>query len=172
MKPMAHGSLEDSSRLIVPLERLRALADAELSVPARLAHVALLLVSSAFTVALGSLWATEPSLPTRTHAAFGVLLVIGVSWSIYAIWVLTQRRVLLARQRVIAGRMAVTFSATFTLGAALVGVSTGRSAGFAAAVLGVVMFIVVFALLARARRRFDALAARRAMLERELGARS
>jgi hypothetical protein len=169
MNPMKHASPDDPSELGVPLGRLRALADAELSLPARYAHVALLLVSSSFAVALGSLWATEPSLPARTHAAFGALLVIAVSWSGYATWVLTSRRELLARQRVVAGRMAVTFTATFALGAALVGVNTGRVAAFAAAGLGLVMFAVALALLARARRRFRALAQRRAQLEHELG---
>jgi hypothetical protein len=169
MNPLEHGSRVDPSALSVPLERLRALADAELSLPARFAHVALLLVSSAFTVALGSLWVTEPHLPARTHAAFGSLLVIAVSWSGYATWVLTNRRALLARHRVVAGRMAVTFTAIFALGAALVGVSTGRTAAFAAAGLGVVMFAIALVLLARARRRFHALVERRARLEYELG---
>lgn len=168
---MEPTSIEDPSQCSVPFERLRALADAELSVPARFAHVALLLVSSAFAVSLGALWATEPSLPTRTHAAFGVLLAIAGSWSVYSAWVLTQRRVLLAQHRVVAGRMAVTFTATFALGAAFIGVSTGRPAALAAAGLGVVMFAVALVLLSRARRRFAVLAARRTALERELGVR-
>jgi len=170
MNTMQDSLHEGPSERSVALERLRALADAELSVSARCAHVALLLASSALTVALGSLWATEPSLPTRTHAAFGALLVIGVAWTIYAAWVLSRRRVLLARHRIVAGRMAVTFTATFAVGAALVGITTGRAAAFAAAGLGVVMCAIALALLARAHRRFDALVERRARLERELGA--
>ena len=170
MTTMRHTSHQTPSEHAALIERLQALADSELSVPARCAHVALLLVSSALTVAIGSLWATEPSLPTRTHVAFGVLLAIGVAWAVYAAWVLTQRRALLARHRIVAGRMAVTFNAAFALGAALVGVSTGRAAAYAAAGLGVVLCAIAFALLARAHRRFDALVARRARLERELEA--
>lgn len=170
MNTMKRASHELPPDLSVSLEELRMLADAELSVRARGAHVALLFASSALAVVLGSLWVTEPSLPMRTHAAFGVLLAIGVSWTAYSAWVLTRRRALLARHRVVAGRMAVTFSAVFAVGAAIVGVETGRQAAFAAAGLGVVMCAVAFVLLARAQRRFEALVAHRARLERELGA--
>src|ERR671918_2584122 len=85
------------------------LADAELSVRSRLGYVALLLVALMMTSVIGALWMTEPVLPWRTQLAFGMMIVIGLSWVAFALWVLTHRRVLLARDSVVAGRMAVTF---------------------------------------------------------------
>ena len=52
---------------------VQKLARGELSVKARLGYVALLLVSSAMTVGLVSLWLTEAFLPLRTHLAFGAM---------------------------------------------------------------------------------------------------
>jgi hypothetical protein len=60
------------------------------------------------------LWLTEPDpLPVRTRAAFGALAVIGASWAGYAIWALT-RMPLFAADRVIAGRLALLFTALTT----------------------------------------------------------
>ena len=56
---------------------VQKLARGELSVKARLGYVALLLVSSATTVGLLSLWLTEPSLPLRAQLAFGAMSLIG-----------------------------------------------------------------------------------------------
>lgn len=148
-----------------------ALMDAGLSTAARVGHVALLLVAVAMSVAIGSLWATEPALPLRTHLAFGVMTLIGVAWGTYAAWVLTTRRVLLGRHRVIAGKMAVTFTGVFVLGALAVAVMTGHPAGYAAAVSGGVMQAVAVFLLARAQRDVARLIARRAEIERTLEAR-
>jgi hypothetical protein len=146
-----------------------ALIDVELSAAARVGHVALLLGSSAMTVVIGSLWATEPSLPLRTHLAFGVMTLMGVAWVAYATWVLTTRRVLLGRHRVVAGRMAVTFTSVFVLGCLLVAATTGHPAGYAAAGLGVVMLSGAVLALGRARREVARLAARREEIERALG---
>jgi hypothetical protein len=148
---------------------LPRLLDAELSRPSRLGHVALLLVSMAMTVVVVSLWLTEPALPVRTRVAFGAMTVIGVAWMVFAGWVLTTRRVLLGRDNVVAGRLAVTFTAVFVAGALLVGYSAGGRAPFAAAAIGVGLLGVAIALLVRARRRVAALTARRDALERELG---
>ena len=52
---------------------VQKLARGELSVKARLGYVALLLVSSAMTAGLVSLWLTEAFLPLRTHLAFGAM---------------------------------------------------------------------------------------------------
>ncbi len=62
------------------------------------------------TVVVSALLVTEPSLPLRASIALGVLAVIGASWVAFALWVLTHRRILLGRHRVVAGRMAVGFS--------------------------------------------------------------
>ena len=45
---------------------------------ARLGYVALLLVSSAMTAVIVSLWLTEAYLPLRTHLAFGAMSLIGI----------------------------------------------------------------------------------------------
>jgi hypothetical protein len=164
----------DGSDLMVSrgLERstaaVRQLADAELSVPSRLGHVALLLAALGMTVLVVSLWLTEPALPLRTHVAFGVMTAIGLSWGTFAIWVLTSRRVLFARQRIVAGRMAVTFAAAFTTGALATAAATGAAAAFAAGGTGVVMVAAAVVILRRAHRASARLMARRDALEREL----
>jgi hypothetical protein len=148
---------------------LRHLADAELSLRSRLGYVALLLSSLTMTGVVAALWLTEPALPLRTHMGFAVMSAIGLSWVVFALWVLTHRRVLLARHRIVAGRMAVTFSLVFVIGALAVGYATGAAAAFAAAAVGVVMLTAAVVLLVRAHRTFARLAERRRALERELG---
>jgi hypothetical protein len=147
----------------------RALMAARLSTGARVGHVALLLVSLAMATAIGSLWATEPLLPARTHVAFGVMVAIGLSWAVYATWVLTTRRVLLGRHRLVAARMSVAFSSVFVLGCLLLAVATGHRAGYVAGGSGVVLLAVAVAMLVRARREVTRLDARRRTIERTLG---
>ncbi|HEY6125636.1 MAG TPA: hypothetical protein VIV63_13375 [Steroidobacteraceae bacterium] len=144
---------------------VRKLAQGELSVRARLGYVALLLASSAMTVVILSLWLTEPVLPLRAQIAFGVMSLIGISWITLAIWALATRRILLARDRVIAGRMSVAFTALFLVGALAAVFMTFSAAAYGAAATGGVMFVVAMRVLAGAKRRFAELAARRAELE-------
>lgn len=150
-------------------ESVRRLLSAELSTASRLGYVALGLVAAIMTAIVGSLWATEPSLPLRTQVGFAVMVGIGLSWVGFAIWVLTHRRPLLADHRIVAGRMAVTFTSLFVVGAVIVGLTAGGSAPYAAAALGGVMLGVAIVLLARAHRASRRLRERRAALERELG---
>ena len=89
--------------------------------PSRLGYVALLLAALTMTGVVGTLWATEPSLPLRVHVAFGVMVAIGSSWVVFALWVLTHRRILLARHQIVAGRMAVTFTSALHARLARVG---------------------------------------------------
>src|SRR5688572_14879638 len=95
------------------LQDVRRLAGAELSLKARLGYVALLLASTGVTVVIVSLWLTETFLPLRAQLAFGVMCLIGVCWSALALWALGARRPLFARDRVIAGGMAVTFTSVY-----------------------------------------------------------
>jgi hypothetical protein len=125
---------------------------AQLSRRARLGHVLLLLAATAMTGTIGSLWITEPAIPRRTHLAFAVMVLIGVSWAVYAVWVLTRRRVLLGQHRVVAGGMAVTFCAIFTVGCAVVALSGAGRPAWAASAVGAVMLLISTALLAQARR--------------------
>ena len=145
---------------------LRRLTALELSLPSRLRYIALLLVAAALSSVVIALLVTEPTLPGRTSIALGVLAIIGVSWTIFASWVLTHKRVLLAGHRVVAGRLAVAFCTVFVVGALAVGVTTLRVSPFAAAALGAVMLAVAVAVLIRAQRRFERLSARRDELER------
>ena len=91
-----------------------------------------------------------------------------LSWSAFAIWVSTSRRVLFARQRTVAGRMAVTFAAVFTIGALTIALAVGAAAALAAAGTGVVMVAVAVVILRRVYRASARLTARRDALEREL----
>lgn len=152
-----------------PLLDLPRLLDAELSRPSRFLHVSLLLGSLAMTIIVASLWLTEPALPIRTQAAFALLIVIGLSWAVFAVWVLTARRTLLGRDSIVAGRMAVTFATTFIVGALAIGYLNGGRAPYAAAAMGLGLLAGAVALLVRAHRRIGSLTARREALERELG---
>jgi hypothetical protein len=152
-----------------PVGDLRRLLDAELSGPSRVRYVALLVASLTMTVVVASLWLTEPVLPTRARVAFVLMTFIGLSWTAFAVWVLTTRRVLLGRDSVMAGRMAVTFTTAFVIGALTLGYMTRGTAPYAAAMMGLGLLAGAIALLVRAHRRVERLTARRDALERELG---
>jgi hypothetical protein len=148
-------------------DALRQLVESELSMKARVGHVALLLVSLLVTIGIVSLWWTEPRLPARTHVAFGVMTFIGLSWSAFAIRVLTGRRILFARHRVMAGQMAVTFTSVFVIGALTLGYVMSSTAAYLAAVLGAVMLAAAAFILMRAHRALTRLDQRRQTLERQ-----
>ena len=141
------------------------IAEAELSMRARIGHCTLLAGALTMTVIVISLWATEPYLPLRTRVAFGVLTVIGASWSGYAIWVLTHRRVLFACHSVVAGWLALTFTSVFTIGAFAIGIAANARVGFASGALGLVLVAAATVLLVRARRRLASLLNRKSQLE-------
>jgi hypothetical protein len=148
-------------------DALRQLVDSELSVTARAGHVGLLLISLIMTAAIVSLWATEPALPVRTRVAFAAMTVIGLSWSAFAVHVLTGRRTLYVRHRVMAGRMAVTFTSVFVAGALAAGYFASMTGAYVAGALGAVMLGVAVAMLMGAQRAVARLEARRQALERE-----
>jgi hypothetical protein len=150
---------------IASLERL---ARTELSLRARLAHVLLALVASAMTIVVVSLWLTEPALPARTATAFGMLTAIGAGWTAYSVWVLNARRVMLARQRVVAGRLAVAFSGAFAAGCALLGATAEIAAAWPAFAMAIVLLLIAVVLWRRAETAHARLRARRDTLEREL----
>jgi len=143
---------------------VRQLAGAELSLHARIGYVALLLAAAGMTVVIASLWLTEPALPVRTQWAFGAMVLIGVSWVSLTAWALRARRPLFARDRVIAGSMAVTFTSLFLAGGIAGVAMAGNAASYGVLVSGGVMLAVAFRIRARARHRFVDLAARRAAL--------
>lgn len=147
---------------------LQQLSTRLLSPRSRYGHVALLLVALMMCVLLGALLATEPALPGRTQAALVVMLGIGACWMAYAFWVLRQRRPLLATHRIVAGWMAVAFTAVFVAGALGMTVATGSATFYAAAAAGIGMLVLAVAVLVRAYRRVAWLQARRLELERQI----
>ncbi|WP_149194397.1 hypothetical protein [Luteimonas suaedae] len=153
-----------------PLDaRLRQLTTDALSARSRYGHVALLLAALMMCVLLGALLATEPNLPGRTRAAFAVMLAIGASWVAYATWVLRRRRPLLGNHRIVAGRMAVAFTALFLVAAVVASIGTDGAAFRAAAAVGAVMLVLAVTVLVRAHRHVARLRAQRLELERQLG---
>jgi hypothetical protein len=145
---------------------LERLARQELSFRARLGYVLLSLVASAMTIVVVSLWATEAALPARTEVAFGLLSAIGVSWAAYSVWVLRARRVMLAIQRVVAGRLAVAFSGVFAAGCLILVLTTDVAAAGPALAMGVTLLVIAVVSWRRAEADCAALRARRDELER------
>lgn len=161
---MTDVHLPDPS-IVATLERL---ARTELSLAARLGHVLLGLTASAMTVVVVSLLLTEPALPARTTVAFGLLATIGIGWVAYSGWVLTTKRVMLARQRVVAGRLAVAFTAVFTSGCVALALTHDAPAAWPAGAMGGVLLVVALGVWRRARAAHAMLVVRRAALEREV----
>lgn len=145
-----------------------ALLDRELSTRSRVGHVLLLLAAAAMATITGSLWATEPALPTRTAAAFAIMTGMGLSWVAYAAWVLSTRRVLLGRQRVVAAGLATLFSGVALAGALATGLLAGMPAAWPAALVFAGMTGLALVLLVRARRDYARLYRRREQLAQQL----
>ena len=149
---------------------IQRMVAAEIGLPPRLGYTLLLLASLAGAGAIGSLLVTEPALPARTRIAFALIIAIGLSWAVFATWVLARRRVMLAQHRLVAARMAVGFTALLTLGGPIAGAAAGRrDTAYAMVGVGLVMLVVAVTQLVRARRRVAMLSRRRAELERQLG---
>ena len=148
---------------------LRRLTVLELSRSARMGYVCLLLGASTMTAIVSALLLTEPALPRHTAIAFAVMAAIGLSWVGFAVWVLTRRRILLGKDRLVASRMAVAFTGVFVIGCLAVGTVTGAASAFAAMTIGLLMAGVAAWMVIRARRQFEQLTRRRQELERRLG---
>ena len=133
--------------------------DRTLSLRRRIGYVLLALAGLGGAGLIGLLWATEPGLPPRTAVAFAVLVAIGLSWAAFGAWALTRRVPLYARDRVVAGWIALAAWAVFALGVLIIAVWP--------ALLVLVMAIGAVAVgnLVAARRHRDRLLRRR----RELG---
>lgn len=147
---------------------VRRAAQGALSMRARVGYVALMIASACGAAGLVSLWATEPGLPGRTHAAFAALTALCLAWAAVAAWVLRTRRVLLGYDRVLAGRMAVIGAGLFTMGMVAAAGISGAPAARGGVLLGAAMVAVAALQLRRAARRFLALVAQRDALARQL----
>ncbi|MBB3957494.1 hypothetical protein [Novosphingobium sediminicola] len=132
-------------------------------------HLALLLIATGVSVVLASLLLTEKALPLRTTASFAVLLMINLSWTAYATWVLTARRRMLLNHRVVAGWIAMAAAAVFTVGTLIIGATTRTAAAYPAAGAGLIFLLIAITLLVRATLDFRALQMRRAEIEARLG---
>lgn len=154
------------------VEELRRLSRTELSMRARIAHVLLALAASAMTIVVTSLWLTESALPMRTTLAFAALTSIGLGWVAFSIWVLTSKHVMLARHRIVAGRLAVLFSGVFVAGCVVLGIASAVRAAWSASAMGAVLLAIAIVLWRRAETAHARLLARRNTLERELNGRT
>lgn len=154
-------SIHESVPVISVADMQRRLAT-ELPTSARLGYVALLLTSIAMAIVLTTVWATEPVLPARAQWAFGLMTLIASSWSVFAVWTLTRRRVLLVRHQLIAARMGVAFSLTFVVFFLLLAVFGAIEYAVARLALSMalpMLFVAVWRLRV-VRRQHDRLAAR------------
>lgn len=115
---------------------------------------------------LAILWATEPrALPARTQLAFAALIVVGLTWGVFAGWVLT-RHPMFASDRLVAAALAVGFSTLTTAGSVAIAFARGSTAGvFASLGAGLALTAIAAIMLARARTYRTLLLARKRQLE-------
>ncbi|MFM9442368.1 transmembrane transport protein [Streptomyces acidiscabies] len=145
---------DDPARRAVPRELERALA-AEVSLRSRMRHVALGLAGGCGAALVTVLWVTEPHpLPARTQAAFAALIAVDLAWAAFAGWVLSRRRPLFARDRVLGARLALAVSVgTCAAGTALAATRGTLAETLATALTGGVLIAAAGLLLARAHAR-------------------
>ncbi|NUS28105.1 MAG: transmembrane transport protein [Streptomyces sp.] len=143
-----------AARRAVPERLERALA-MEVSLRSRLRHVAVGLAGGCGAAMIAVLWATEPhALPARTQAAFAGLIAIGLAWAAFAGWVLTLRRPLFARDRVLSARIALAATVVTALSGVALAAVRGSSADLTATAAGGAVFTAAaMRALVRARHR-------------------
>jgi hypothetical protein len=136
-------------------EQLERVLATEVSLRSRLRHVSVGLGGGCGAALIAVLWATEPNaLPARTQAAFAGLIVIGLAWAVFASWVLSRRRPLFARDRVLSARIALAATGVSAMAGVALAVARGSTCDLVATAAGGVVFTVAAGLaLARARRR-------------------
>ncbi|MGW3287637.1 transmembrane transport protein [Streptomyces sp. NPDC001002] len=144
----------DAERRDVPKELERALA-AEVSLRARMRHTAIGLAGGCGAALIAVLWATEPHpLPVRTQVAFAALITVGLAWATFAGWVLTRRRPLYARDRVLGARLALTVTVlTGVASTTLAAVRGTPTEALTIALTGTALVITAGLLLLRAHAR-------------------
>ncbi|KOV67093.1 transmembrane transport protein [Streptomyces sp. AS58] len=142
---------------------------AEVSLGSRLRHVAVGLAGGCTAALIAVLWATEPHpLPARTQAAFAGLIAIGLAWAAVAGWVLTRRRPLFARDRVLGARLALVAAVvTGVAGTALAAARASTAEALATALAGLTLVAAAGLLLVRANSRRRELLRLRDALRRE-----
>ncbi|MFF7216131.1 transmembrane transport protein [Streptomyces sp. NPDC008238] len=159
---------DPAARRDVPRELERALA-AEASLGSRMRHVAVGLAGASAAALVALLWATEPDpLPARTRAAFAALIAVGLAWAAFAGWVLSRRRPLFARDRVLGAWLALLVTVvTGVAGTALAAARVTAAGTLATASTGAVLVAAAALVLVRAQRRRRELLRLRDALRRE-----
>jgi len=147
---------------------LLALVDTELSAGSRLVLVSLLVASAMATVAVGIKGLTTPALPLAGRIAFAMISALGVLSIVLGLRTLSRRGALLARQRVIAGRIAVASAAIVVLASSLIAWAKNIPAAYYVAGFGVFLLAGTIALLRQENRKLAALNARRHALAQQL----
>src|SRR5215218_11012416 len=155
--------------MAITVDDMQKQVRSELSTGSRLGHTAVGVAGLGMAALALSLLATEPALPARTQGAFVVIALGGLAWATFAGWVLTRRRVLLARHHVAAAALATTLSAIFLAGAVVL---LRGQARLLAVSVNAAMLAFGVAWLMRARSRVAELRARYAPLETIPGERS
>jgi hypothetical protein len=112
-----------------------------LSLRRRVATVVALLGGLAMAFVVSLLWATEPGLPPGTQLAFGAIVVVGLAWVVYGVWVLSRRMPLFALDRVVAGWLALAASGLLAVPVAVVTVLRHRTAPVALAAVAVLVIL-------------------------------
>lgn len=145
----------------ISVEDMKQRVKAEVALPSRLRHTALLVAGLGMATLSTSLLLTEPALPGRTQAAFVTMALAGLAWAVFAGWVLARRRVLFGRQEIVAARLAVAITVVFAAGAIAVRERTGGGAVITAAAMCAAAIFMLW----RAHHRVARLSARRRVLE-------
>lgn len=157
--------MKNPDTLVSFQQELRSITERALSPRSRYLHVLLLLLSTTMGLLCISLLLTEPRLPMRAQVSFVVMSGIAVAWIVYAIWVLRNRRTLMAGQRIVAGRMAVAFSGIFLVASAGMLIVVGKPLHIVVAIMASGMLLAAIAILIRAHRHAAKLLSRRRELE-------
>lgn len=152
----------------MPEELERALV-AEVSLRSRMRYMVVGLAGGCGAALVAVLWVTEPGpLPARTQVAFAGLIVVGVAWAALAGWILSRRRPLFARDRVLGAWLAlVVTTVTGVAGVALTAVRGTAAEALAVALAGAALVATAGLLLVRARFRRRELLRLRDALRRE-----
>ncbi|QOV40844.1 transmembrane transport protein [Streptomyces ferrugineus] len=150
-------------------ETLECVLAAETSLRSRMRYLAAGLAGGCAAVLIAVLWVTEPQpLPARTQVAFAGLIAIGLAWAGFAGWVLSRRRPLFARDRVLGALIAFAATVATSAGGTALAVARGTMVeALVAALVSVALVTAAGFALVRARSRRRELLRRRDALQQE-----
>ena len=149
-------------------DSLLALVETELSFGSRLVIASVVAAAAMATVAVGIKAVITPALPLTGRVAFALIAALGVLAMVVGLQALNRRGSLLARQRVIAGRIAVASAAIVMVAAGIIGWAKSIPAAYFVAGFGAFLLLATMALLRQENLRLAALIARRKALAQQL----